>query len=133
MTSASTYLIDATAADPVIVPADMYQPYQNGYGPSNGFAGGGGRPNGYGYPPKGYAAGNGFADGFEEEEGVGRPGGGHCNHMNDTCQCFKQNYIPSRKVKRQEIYLIVLWTLVRNQLRIVHPHCREHHSLIILS
>ena len=101
MTSASTYLIDATAADPVIVPADMYQPYQNGYGPSNGFAGGGGRPNGYGYPPKGYAAGNGFADGFDEEEGVGRPGVGHCNHMNDTCQCFNQNYIPSRKVKRR--------------------------------
>ena len=122
MTSASTYLIDATAADPVIVPGDMY-PYQNGYtGPAHGYSvppnGYAGHSNGYAGPSNGYAgpsngyakgyggASNGYADGSEDDERA-RPL--HCNHMNDSCQCFNQHYAKSTKVKWSfEFFIIYL-------------------------
>ena len=99
MTSASTYLIDATGADPVLLPAEVYHYKQGG-------------PAGPGYPNPGYPGG--YPPGVGDEIG-GVPGAGdgeggfpvmsvnggregHCNHLNEGCDCFTDSFPPSRKV-----------------------------------
>ena len=127
MTSASTYLIDATGADPVILPGDGYhyrgpgQPgpsYQGQQGPP--YQGQPGPP--YQGPPGPHYQGppgppyHVYKE-VEDTDGLYHPHpappqlngrSGHCNHMDDGCECFRENYSINRKVRELFVFFTKL-------------------------
>ena len=83
-------ILVGVGADPVLVPGDLYHysaqpPYPAQ--PTNGYS----APPGYpGYDGPGGEPGRYHPDGRL---------GGHCNHLKDDCECFKDDYTLPRKVR----------------------------------
>ena len=127
MTSASTYLIDATGADPVLLQGDGYYYRGQGLPPYKGQSGppypGQPGPPYQGPPGLPYQGQSGPSyqgppgppfqyKGVQEVDELYHPPpsqlngrAAHCNHMNDGCECFRENYSINRKVRSLIIHI----------------------------
>ena len=93
-------MISGSGADPVLVPGDLYH-YPGG--PQPAYPGAPPPANGYSVPVQG----SGYPGSYDGPGGVdpgryhpdSRLGGGHCNHLKDDCDCFKDDFSLPRKVR----------------------------------
>ena len=107
-------MISGSGADPVLVPGDLYH-YPGG--PQPAYPGAPPPANGYSVPVQG----SGYPGSYDGPGGVdpgryhpdSRLGGGHCNHLKDDCDCFKDDFSLPRKVSSIHIKVLPLPRKVR--------------------